>query len=200
MLDGYRVYDADGHILVSPRMWADLPKEYALRRPRPVRIGDADDLGSYNSSWLFDGRLDPHPFGPGTHAANTPTVVMEEYGANPERAGRFTRFPLTIGCVDLSDPNARLDAMDKMGIDIQVLFPGTVYAAMTTDPGFEAALFRAYNRYVAGQCAHAPKRLRWSGLLPMRDRALAAEALKEMRKLGTVGERMLSDPAFMPVW
>ena len=42
---------------------------------------------------------------------------MEEYGANPERAGRFTRFPLTIGCVDLSDPDARLDAMDKMGID-----------------------------------------------------------------------------------
>ena len=208
MLDGYRVYDADGHVLVSPRMWADLPKEYTLRRPRPVRIGDADDLGSYNTSWLFDGRLDPHPFGPGTHAANTSTVVMEEYGANPDRAGRFTRFPLSIGCVDLSNPEARLDAMDKMGIDIQVLFPGTVYAAMTADPGFEAALFRAYNRYVAGQCAHAPKRLQWSGLLPMRDPALAVAALDEMRKLGaaavvvfgTVGERMLSDAAFKPVW
>ena len=35
-----------------------------------------------------------------------------------------------------------------MGFDAQMLFPSTLYAHMTDDLGFEAALYRAYNRYV----------------------------------------------------
>ena len=208
MLSGYRLFDADAHVLVSPKMWQSLPKEFAQRRPRPVKFGDAADLGDWTTSWLCDGRIEPPPFGPGTHAANTPHVIMEEYGANPQRAGRFTSFPVSIGALDLSDPAARLNAMDQMGIDIQMLFPSTIYASMSTDPGLEAALFRAYNRYVAAQCRHAPKRLKWAGLLPLRDTRLALEALEEMQTLGakaaivfgTAGERMLSDASLTPVW
>ena len=208
MIDGYRIFDADVHALLSPRMWADLPKEYVRRRPRPVQFGDADDLGTWDTAWLFDGRLEPHPFGPGTHAAATPGIVMEEYGADPQRASRFTAFPISIGCSDLSDPAARVDVLDKLGIDVQVLFPATLFATMTTDPGFEAALFRSYNRYLGAQCRNAPKRLKWAGLLPLQDPAQAVKALDEMLELGastavvfgTVGERMLSDPAFSPVW
>jgi predicted TIM-barrel fold metal-dependent hydrolase len=108
----------------------------------------------------------------------------------------------------LNDPAARLRDMDRMGIDAQMLFPSTLYAHMTADPEFEAALFRAYNRYVAAQCSHAPKRLKWSGLLPLRDERQAFEAIEEMQRLGaraavvfgTVGERMLSDPSFLPIW
>ena len=51
-----------------------------------------------------------------------------------------------------------------------MLFPSTLYAHMTSDPGLEAALYRSYNRYVGRQCKTAPKRLRWAGLLPMRER------------------------------
>jgi predicted TIM-barrel fold metal-dependent hydrolase len=98
--------------------------------------------------------------------------------------------------------------MDRMGIDAQMLFPSTLYAHMTADPEFEAALFRAYNRYVAAQCSHAPKRLKWSGLLPLRGERQAFEAIEEMQRLGaraavvfgTVGETMLSDPSFLPIW
>ena len=208
MLNGYRLFDADAHVLVSPKMWQDLPREYAFRRPRPLQIGDSEDLGDWTTSWLCDGRIQPPPFGPGTHAANTPHVIMEEYGAKPDRAGRFRKFPVSIGCLDLSDPTARLAAMDKMDIDAQVLFPGTIYAAMSTDPGLEAALYRSYNRYVGAQCAQAPKRLKWAGLLPMRDTGLALEALAEMQRLGasaavvfgTVGEKMLSDASFRLIW
>lgn len=208
MLDGYRLYDADAHVMMTPEMWADLPKEYALRRPRPVRIGDAADLGNWKTSWLLDGRLEPHPYGPGTHAANTPGMTMEDYGAKKDNAGDFTAFGLPIGCVTLADVAARLAAMDKMGIDAQVLFPSTIYATMSADAGLEAALFRCYNRYMARQCALAPKRLRWAGLLPLRAPAEAMAALAEMRKLGacaavvfgTVGERMLSHESFAAVW
>ena len=98
--------------------------------------------------------------------------------------------------------------LDRMGFDAQMLFPSTLYAHMTADPGFEAALFRAYNRFVARQCQADPKRLKWSGLLPMRDQPQALEALEEMQRLGargavvfgTVGDRLLSNPSFLPVW
>lgn len=48
MLQGYRVFDADAHGMMTPRMWADLPANYVARRPRPVRISDDSGLGAYN--------------------------------------------------------------------------------------------------------------------------------------------------------
>ena len=65
MLDGYRIFDADAHTMMSPRMWADLPEDFAARRPRAVRISDESGLGYWNTGWYVDGRLEPHPFGPG---------------------------------------------------------------------------------------------------------------------------------------
>ena len=44
MLNGFRIYDADAHVMMTPEMWRDLPKEYHLRRPRPISIGDSADL------------------------------------------------------------------------------------------------------------------------------------------------------------
>jgi len=110
--------------------------------------------------------------------------------------------------MDLSDPGARLRDLDRMGIDAQMIFPSTLYAHMTADPGLEAALYRAYNRYVGRQCNISASRLKWAGLLPLRDQRQALEALEEMQELnaraavvfGTVGERLLSHPDFAPVW
>lgn len=211
MLEGFKVYDADAHVLMTPEMWATLPKQYWLRRPRPVQIGDGHELGPWGTSWLVDGRLEPHPFGPGTHAANTPAMTMAEYGAlkkDRNKTADFSAFEVPVGGVTCADVPARIAAMDRLGIDAQVIFPSTVYATIAADATLEAELFRAYNRYVAAKCKEAPKRLRWVGLLPMRDATLAAQALEEMQSLGaaaavvfgTVGERMLSHPSFTPIW
>jgi uncharacterized protein len=198
MWEGYRVYDADAHVMMSPRMWEDLPREYALRRPRPVRIGDTEGLGRWETAWLLDGQLEPRVFGPGAQGANIPADVLAEYGAPMER----------VGAADLSDPAARLRDLDRLGIDVQFLFPTTLYACMTTDPSFEAAMFRAYNRYMGRQCDDDPRRLKWAGLLPLRDPRQGCAAIEEMQRLGasaavvygTVRERLLSDPSFTPVW
>ena len=202
MLQGFRVYDADAHGSIGPHMWQDLPEAYRARRPRPVTIHDGDGLGNFNAGWLIEGSIEPHALGPGAQQANTPRNVLAEFGANTERKH------CSIASMTLSDPQARLGDMDRMGIDAQMLFPSTLYAHMTTEPGFEAALFRAYNRYVARQCAQAPSRLKWSGLLPLRDQREALAALEEMQRLGaraavvfgTAGDRMLSDPSFLPIW
>ena len=202
MLQGFRVFDADAHGSINPRMWEHLPEQYRARRPRPVTIHDGDGLGNFNAGWLIEGSLEPHALGPGAQQANTPRNVLAEFGATTEREH------CSIGSMTLNDPQARLRDMDRMGLDAQMLFPSTLYAHMTADPGFEAALFRAYNRYLGAQCRQAPKRLTWSGLLPLRDQRQAFEALEEMQRLGaraavvfgTAGERMLSDPSFLPIW
>lgn len=202
MLQGFRVFDADAHGSINPSMWQDLPDRYRARRPRPVTIHDEAGLGNFNAGWLIEGSLEPHALGPGAQQANTPRNVLAEFGADTERKH------CSIGSMTLNDPAARLRDMDRMGFDAQMLFPSTLYAHMTRDPEFEAALFRAYNRYVAAQCSHAPKRLKWSGLLPLCAQREAFEAIEEMQRLGaraavvfgSVGERMLSDPSFLPVW
>ena len=54
MLRGFFVYDADAHVMVSQRMWEDMPEPIRLRRPRPVRIEDHGDLGGLESSWFIE--------------------------------------------------------------------------------------------------------------------------------------------------
>lgn len=202
MLQGSRVFDADAHGSLNPRMWEDLPAQYRTRRPRPVLVYDHAGLGNFNAGWLVEGSLEPHALGPGAQQANTPRNVLAEFGANTERDH------CSIGSMTLNDPQARLRDLDRMGFDAQMLFPSTLYAHMTADPGFEAALFRAYNRYIAAQCAEAPTRLKWAGLLPLRDQRQAFAAIEEMHAsgaraavvFGTAGECMLSDPSFLPIW
>ena len=202
MLQGYRVFDADAHGSINPKMWEDLPEPYRARRPRPVTVHDESGLGNYTAGWLIEGSIEPHPLGPGAQQANTPRNVLTEFGADTKREH------CSVGSMTLADPPARLRDMDRMGFDAQMLFPSTLYAHMTDDPGFESALFRAYNRFVGRQCKTDPARLKWSGLLPLRDQNQALEALEEMQRLGaraavvfgTVGERLLSDPIFLPIW
>lgn len=202
MLRGYRVFDADAHGSINPKMWEGLPESYRARRPRPVTIHDHSGLGNYHAGWLIEGSLEPHALGPGAQQANTPRNVLVEFGADEKREH------CSVGSMTLADPQARLRDMDRMGFDAQMLFPSTLYAHMTADPGFEAALFRAYNRFVAGQCKTTPERLKWSGLVPLRDQRQAIEAIEEMQNLGaraavvfgTAGDRLLSDPSFLPIW
>jgi uncharacterized protein len=197
MLEGYRLYDADAHVKFSPRMWETLPAEFSARRPRPLRITDETGLSS-TDGWLIDGRMEPHPFGPGTQGADKPRDVLVEFGASAEKARSF----------DLSNPEARIKDMDRLGIDAQMLFSTTLYAKMGSEPAFEAAMFRAYNRYIGGQCRYNPRRLKWAGLLPLSDRQQALDALDEMQTLGataavvygTVGEKSLSHSGFDFMW
>ena len=54
MLNGFQVFDADAHVLMTPGMWADLPDRYKLRCPRPIRVADSADMGRWNTGWLIE--------------------------------------------------------------------------------------------------------------------------------------------------
>jgi predicted TIM-barrel fold metal-dependent hydrolase len=197
MLQNYQLYDADAHVKFSPRMWENLAPKYVARRPRPLRVSDDTGL-RWTDGWLIEGRMEPHPFGPGTQGADKPSDVLVDFGASAKKAGSF----------DLSSPEARIKDMDRLGIDTQMLFPTTLYAKMGSDPGFESAMYRAYNCYIGAQCRYNPKRLKWAGLLPLRERQQALDALDEMQTLGasaavvygTVGEKSLSHSSFEFIW
>src|SRR5262245_25968949 len=202
MLQGYKLFDADAHTMMSPRMWETLPGEYRMRRPRPTRVHDASDLGRWTNGWLVEGQIIPHALGPRSQPRNEPARVLEELGASANSEA----FPLSS--FDLSDPASRLRTMDFMGVDHQMLYPTTLYARMTNDPGFEAALMRSYNRYIGRQCALVPKRLKWAGLLPLREPKQGCQAVEELTTLGasaavvygTAGEKLLCHSSFTPVW
>ena len=193
MLGSYRVYDADAHVILTPAMWEDLPEKYLARRPRPAVVSDSADMAAYNSGWLIEGRVEPHILGPGLQPANTPLWVVEGKHRDSHT---------------LMNPEKRVQELDQMGIDVQFLFPSTLYARMTADPGFEAALFKAYNRYMGRQCGVSPRRLKWAGLVPLREPREAIASLDEMMELrasavvvfGTAREKMLSDPSFTSFW
>jgi predicted TIM-barrel fold metal-dependent hydrolase len=193
MINGYRVYDADAHVNAAPQMWEDMPKEFAARRPRPALIHDGAELAAFTAGWLIDGRMEPHALGPGLQPANPPRWVVE--GTN--------RGSLTV-----VDPEARIRDLDRLGIDVQFLFPSTLYARWTADPRFEAALYRAFNRFIARQTKPFAKRLKWAGLIPLRHPRESIAALEEMLKLGasaavvfgTAHDKMLSDEMFSEFW
>ncbi len=193
MIENYRIYDADAHVILAPAMWKDLPAVYVPRRPRPANLSDAGDLAAFDSGWLIEGRVEPHVFGPGSQPANTPRWVVE---------GRQRDNHTLVS------PEGRLLDMDQMGIDVQFLFPSTLYARMTDDAGFEAALFTSYNRFIGKQCRTNPQRLKWAGLVPLREPRESIAALEEMITLGasaavvfgTAHDKMLSDPQFNSFW
>jgi hypothetical protein len=63
-------------------------------------------------------------------------------GRESERGG------VTIGCRELTDVEARLADMDRLGIETQVIYPTLFLIYLTDDVNLEIALRKAYNRWL----------------------------------------------------
>lgn len=190
---GYRVVDADGHVVEPPELWERfLEAPYRDWRPRLV----ADNRGV--PRYLIDGWFWTTPAGPGVgHPGGT------EGGA---RTGQYRGG---------SDPAARLADMDLEGIDLAVLYAtvtmGPAAGALPSrDPAFEAALCRAYNSWVAEYTQADPGRLKAVAVLPTRNiPAAVRELARGVERLGFVGaeippnsegRRYPGDPHFYPIY
>lgn len=107
----------------------------------------------------------------------------------------------------LTDPAARIAAMEAASIDVQVVstLPLHHYWA---DRALAAEYADAVNEGVARHCAFAPGRLLGLGTAPLQHPDLAAEILSNALAAGLrgitvstrVAERELSDPSLQPVW
>jgi predicted TIM-barrel fold metal-dependent hydrolase len=189
------VIDGDGHVCEPPDLWErTLP---AHLRERGIRL-------RWNERTGFDEATCEDWF------LNTQGLAgLGNAGGNNVELGRGTRY------VDLNpagfDPRERLRVMDAEGIDAAVLYPGLGFSlGAIKDTELAVASCRVYNDWLAGFCAHDPRRLVGAAALPLQDpAAAAAEARRAARELGLRGTfvrpnphagRPIHDPAFDVVW
>jgi predicted TIM-barrel fold metal-dependent hydrolase len=112
------------------------------------------------------------------------------------------------GILDLTDPKARIDTMDALGVDVQVVFSTFYIGAEVDNPLEEAALSRSYNRWVAERLAGHTDRLRWVLRPPVRMLERAFEEIEFGANHGAAGIHLrgiehgmyLCDPYFYPLY
>ena len=124
---GYRVVDADGHVIEPPDLWPRyLEKRHHANMPRPTR----DDEGRF--CYRVGDRL----------LMRTASALAV---APRDAEGRVREGGLPRGGWD---PHARLEDMDHEGIEVAVLFPTLAFFfPELRDPELHAALCRAYNDF-----------------------------------------------------
>jgi predicted TIM-barrel fold metal-dependent hydrolase len=174
----YRVVDADSHINNPPDAWKGVPAKYRDRAPRLV------DMGGYDG-WAVEDRP-PTPLAALSFAA----------GKKPEEIGR-RRIRFAEQAPGCWDPTARLEALDRDGIDAQVLYgDGTGQAQ---DPELRIALVHAYNEFLAEFVAVAPQRYIGLAIVPMDDPEAAVREVERSRRLGLRGLFIGLDGADFPI-
>lgn len=108
----------------------------------------------------------------------------------------------------LTDVAVRLAAMDRQGVDVQLVSPSPSHYHYWADETTAEKVWRLANEATAAHCAAAPERLRGLGLVPLQHPHLAARALDDALGHGLLGVeisshapgRELSDPAYEPLW
>src|SRR6266540_3025023 len=191
-----RVLDADGHVIEDESMFADIEPEFYSRRPVISWLPDDTIAGDFNSVWIIEGKAFPTPGGRGETLFFLP------------RSASSLRSSVPLGDQTLEDVEARLRGLDRFQVDEQVLFPTMFLVSAVEDVPLEAALFRAYNRYMSAACARSGGRLKWTALVPFRDPAIAVDEGHRASELGAAGifsmgvlsDRQLNDPLFFPTY
>lgn len=190
------ILDADTHITEPERMWDYLEPEWRPRRPVVVSVPEDTLYGQVDHMWLIDGRIVPRPVGRGGGTLATPTA-QTRMRSRPDIPAR-----------ELTDLPMRFEGMRATNVDAHVVYPTLFLAFLTDDPAYEAALARAYNRYLADVWAKSEDRVRWVVVPPLRDVDATIKELQFGKANGACGvffrgiekDRMLDDPYFFPVY
>ena len=197
MRDGFKVIDADRHVLEPSDLYARyLPEKFRGR----VRIEGPNQTVRY-----VDGE-------PVSDSERRPGRGTQDFGYIFSSSQRW-RETFAEALAAKFDPASNLRDMDREGIDVSVLFPTLGLYIMwrdNIDPELSAAICRAYNSWLAEYCSYDKKRLHGVALIPLQDPARALTELRHAReKLGLVGifwrpnklcGRTLSSPDYFPIY
>lgn len=198
MLDAtVRAIDADSHVEECDETFSDafFDSRYADRRPRVVledgvlkwAIGD-------ERVYQVTGR-GGYSVGPFNHEGKR---FRSHYGAGPD-----------ISSAEMRNPSLRVHELEAEGVFQSVIY-STLFLKwpLVADLSLGAAMCRSYNNWISHQCELAPRRLWWAGVVPLQAGGVDL-AIQEMLRakgmgaaavmiLGTVGDRMLHEPEFLP--
>jgi uncharacterized protein len=192
----YNVIDADGHVLEPVNLW-DHYIDPAYRDRRPQRFIDHDGKDRI--------KIDGKAFGGkkgigalGAVGARDGVVCDDTLAYEEGRPGGF-------------DPHKRIPDMDLDGIDAAFLYPSLCLGfGGIEDPETAAALYRAYNRWLADYCKPYPDRLFGVAMLPLQSIDAAIAEMRFARKeLGfraafirpnPYNGKQLHHPDYEPFW
>ncbi|NIO09690.1 MAG: amidohydrolase family protein, partial [Deltaproteobacteria bacterium] len=192
------VIDADTHVAESEHMWALFEKEMYPKRPLLMSAPEDTQYGGRNAFWLIDGNIVPKPAGRGGSTLITPSTAQFQ----------TSRTDIPVESRELTDPTQRLKDMDRLMIDVQIIFPTLFLAYLTDDVNLEVALCRAYNRWISEACKKAGDRMRWVAVPPLRSVEETLKEIKWAKDHGAVGiffrgiekDLNLDDPYFFPIY
>ena len=192
------IIDADTHISEGAAMWALMDQAMQPRRPVMLSVPEDTWYGNRNAFWLIDGEIYPKPAGKGSFALVTPSQQIVQ-------AGRTDSTPSTR---EMTDIKGRVADMDRLNTAMQVVYPTLFLVYNTKDKELEAALCRAYNRFLAQACAQAAERMKWVAVLPLQSMNGALDEIRFAKQNGAVGiffrgiegEYTLDNPYLFPVY
>jgi predicted TIM-barrel fold metal-dependent hydrolase len=180
------VVDADAHVMEPRELWNEyLEDRFRERGPR---------------------------FAPTERGLNALLVDDQLIGA---AAFELARAASTVASDRPATRHATIDGrladMDSEGITAAVLFPSTgLYLGEVRDPVLLAALCRAYNNWLADECAQGQDRLYGAALLPLADIEAAVTELERVIDLhgakvvmvrpNPANGRPLHHPAYDRLW
>ena len=201
MKNGFRVVDADRHIMEPDEIWE--------RYLEPPFRGRVQILGPGQGRRLVDGQpVSDSLREPGEAEVRRFREYGKMFSGDPQYRAVF-RDALDAGF----DAASNLRDMDREGVDVGVLFPTIglyIIWKSDLDPQLSAAICRAYNNWLADYCSAAPSRLKGVALIPLQDTALAVAELRRAKtELGLVGlfwrpnpvrGRKLDHPDYLPIY
>ncbi len=165
---GYPIIDCDGHVMEG----FDFYEHYVEDEfKEPVR----ELVAQFGSSSKGISRM---VIGDAAIRGARPLGAGESYENIERHVG--SRHPETLPGAE-RDPYDRLKDMDREGIDVAVCFATSVTSMVAiTDPDLEAAMARAYNRWIGEYCSANPARLKAVCAVPQRDIQRGVEELRRM--------------------
>ena len=179
------VIDADTHVDETEATWDFLEPDEQELRPTTAYPANPDPSRPPSRYWVIDGK----------------------------RQLRLVRSDAATGTTvearELLDVEARLRAMDEMGVDVHVMYPTLMLVEFSERPELELALRRSYNRWLADRSDRSHGRLRWVMLPPLRSMDQALEQLRFAKDHGACGilkkgdreaGKWPADPYFFPLY
>lgn len=194
------VVDADTHVLEHEAMWQDFDEGGPMCQYRPLLVSLPTDTswGVRNAFWLIEGEMYPKSAGRLMFPAHTPTNATAE----------MARTDIHLGARRMEDVPARLQDMDKRGVDVQLVFP-TLFIFLGVElPELEAAICHAYNKFMGPACKRSEGRLGFVATLPFHSVDASIAEMNYAKEQGAAGlffrpievGRSLGDSYFHPIY
>ena len=182
------VIDADAHVIESDLTWAYLSEDEKKYAPMVLQQVSGEfrqtNRGAVSKEWWMFG----------TDVRSTDSNI--------------NTADMTAESLEMTDVKRRLDHMDQLGIDIQVLYTTIFLSPCARDSAAEFALYHSYNQWLADIWKQAPDRLYWAAMAPLNSMHRIREELEFCKENGAVSvflrpfecDRMGFESYFFPLY